>query len=89
MHLRTKPAVVALALIAAACAPKPEPPPPVDVAAVRKFIEGANVKFIEAEIQAPAEVLDAARAVLLQVVADLGLTQTERRSYLEMLLARK
>jgi adenylate cyclase class 2 len=46
-------------------------------------------KFIEVEIQAPPESLDADRAVLLQVVADLGLTQTERRSYLEMLLAKQ
>jgi adenylate cyclase class 2 len=45
-------------------------------------------KFIEVEIQAPPESLEAGRAVLLQVVADLGLTQTERRSYLEMLLAK-
>lgn len=45
--------------------------------------------FIEVEIQAPEESLESGRAVLLQVVADLGLTQTERRSYLEMLLAKK
>lgn len=41
-------AAVALALVAIACAPKPEAPPPVDTAAVRKYIEGENGRFIEA-----------------------------------------
>jgi ketosteroid isomerase-like protein len=48
MHARSAFAVVVLSLAAAACAPAPAPPPPVDVAAVRKFIEGENAKFIEA-----------------------------------------
>lgn len=48
MHARTTLAAATLLLIAAACAPKPETPPPVDVAAVRKFIEAENAKFIEA-----------------------------------------
>ena len=48
MHARSTFVAVTLALIAAGCAPKPEVPPPVDVAAVRKFIEGQNTKFIAA-----------------------------------------
>jgi adenylate cyclase class 2 len=44
-------------------------------------------RFTELEIQAPEGQLDAARAVLLQAAADLGLTAGERRSYLELLLA--
>ena len=45
--IRRTVAAVALAL-AAACAPKAETPPPVDTAAVRTFIEGENVKYIDA-----------------------------------------
>jgi adenylate cyclase class 2 len=44
--------------------------------------------FVELEIPAEDDVLDAARAALLIVAGELGLTQVERRSYLEMLLAR-
>ena len=44
-------------------------------------------RFAELEIQAPEEQLDAARQVVLQTAAELGLTQGERRSYLELLLA--
>ncbi len=46
-------------------------------------------RFVEVEIMAPSEQLDSARAVLLKTAADLGLRQSERRSYLEMLLARR
>jgi len=44
-------------------------------------------RFAELEIQAPEEQLEAARAVLLETAAALGLTVSERRSYLSMLLA--
>jgi adenylate cyclase class 2 len=43
-------------------------------------------RFAELEIQAPEEQLDTARTVLLQTAAALGLTASERRSYLELLL---
>lgn len=46
-------------------------------------------RFVEAEIQAPEEKLAHGRDVVLGLIADLGLRETERRSYLEMLLARK
>ena len=44
-------------------------------------------RFAELEIQAPEEQFEAARKVLLQAAAELGLTSGERRSYLELLLA--
>lgn len=44
--------------------------------------------FVELEISAEDDALDAARAALLNLADELGLTQVERRSYLEMLLAR-
>ncbi len=43
--------------------------------------------FAELEIQAPEEQLEPARSVLLQTAAALGLSASERRSYLELLLA--
>jgi adenylate cyclase class 2 len=43
--------------------------------------------FAELEIVAPEDQLDAARAALLAAAAELGLSASERRSYLEMLLA--
>jgi adenylate cyclase class 2 len=46
-------------------------------------------RFVEVEILAPPEALEAARKVLLKVAADLGLKGQERRSYLEMLLANR
>jgi adenylate cyclase class 2 len=49
-------------------------------------VEGVG-RFAELEIQAPEEQLKAARDVLLQTAADLGLSAGERRSYLELLLA--
>jgi predicted adenylyl cyclase CyaB len=48
-------------------------------------VEGLG-KFVELEIQAPEERLDTARAVLLQCAAELELSPSERRSYLELLL---
>jgi adenylate cyclase class 2 len=45
-------------------------------------------RFVELEILAPAEQLDAARTVLAELASELELTDSERRSYLEMLLAR-
>jgi adenylate cyclase, class 2 len=46
-------------------------------------------KFVELEILAPPEALDAAREVLLKMAQELGLSPQERRSYLEMLLAKR
>jgi adenylate cyclase class 2 len=43
-------------------------------------------KFVEVEIVAPPDKRDAAQAVLLEVVAELGLKNAEPRSYLHMLL---
>jgi len=48
-------------------------------------VEGLG-KFAEVEIQAPEENLEAARNTLLNAAAELGLTASERRSYLELLL---
>jgi adenylate cyclase class 2 len=50
-------------------------------------VEGLG-NFAEVEILAPEEELAAAQAVLQRVATALGLTTSERRSYLEMLLAR-
>jgi len=44
--------------------------------------------YAELEIMAEEPKLPAAKAALLQLASDLGLTQSERRSYLELLLAR-
>ena len=49
-------------------------------------VEGVG-RFAELEIQAPEEEFDAARGVLLQTAGELGLSASERRSYLELLLA--
>jgi adenylate cyclase class 2 len=46
-------------------------------------------RFVELEILAPDEQLESARKVLLATAADLGLNNTERRSYLELLLANR
>lgn len=43
-------------------------------------------RFVELEIMAQEAALPAARDVLFHVAAELGLGQSERRSYLEMLL---
>ena len=48
-------------------------------------VEGVG-RFAELEILAPETELNAARTVLLDTAAMLGLTRSERRSYLEMLL---
>jgi adenylate cyclase class 2 len=45
--------------------------------------------FVELEIVAPEEQLEAARAVLLRTAAEMGLTASERRSYLELLLSKR
>jgi adenylate cyclase class 2 len=47
---------------------------------------GAIGRFVELEVMAPSEQFEAAKAVLLKLAADLGLTEQERRSYLQMLL---
>jgi adenylate cyclase class 2 len=46
-------------------------------------------RFVELEILAPEEQLDAARAVLQQSARALSLTDSERRSYLELLLGKR
>ncbi|MCI0458452.1 MAG: class IV adenylate cyclase [Gemmataceae bacterium] len=46
-------------------------------------------RFVELEIQAPEADYERGRDVLLRVAAELGLTGSERRSYLEMLLAKR
>ena len=46
-------------------------------------------KFAELEILAPASKFDAARKVLLALATELDLTNSERRSYLELLLAKQ
>ena len=45
--------------------------------------------FCELEVQATADALDRARGSLQALAAELGLTSVERRSYLELLLARR
>jgi adenylate cyclase class 2 len=44
-------------------------------------------RFAELEVVAPEEQYEAAKALVLAVAAELGLTRVERRSYLEMVLA--
>ncbi len=45
-------------------------------------------QFVEVEIVAPEPRLDAARTTVMALARELGLTQSERRSYLQMLLTR-
>jgi adenylate cyclase class IV len=42
--------------------------------------------FVELEVLASEKTLDAARACVVSLAAELGLSVSERRSYLEMLL---
>jgi adenylate cyclase class 2 len=51
-------------------------------------VEGLG-KFVELEILAPEDRLDAGKDALFDSARRLGLTKSERRSYLEMLLARQ
>jgi adenylate cyclase, class 2 len=51
-------------------------------------VEGLG-HFAEVEILAPEEQTEAARQVLQEVAAQLGLSDVERRSYLAMILQRK
>lgn len=46
-------------------------------------------RFVELEIVAEEKDHDAARRVILGAAAELGLVESERRSYLEMLLSRR
>ncbi|HKI33978.1 MAG TPA: class IV adenylate cyclase [Gemmataceae bacterium] len=57
-----------------------------DLEATLDDVEGVG-RFAELEIQAPEDQFDAARDVLLQTAAELGLSASERRSYLELLLS--
>lgn len=45
-------------------------------------------RYVELEIVAPEDRYQAAKAVLLAAASELGLSQVERRSYLELLLKR-
>ena len=45
--------------------------------------------FVEIETQAPETALEEARAAVLRLAEELGLQAQERRSYLELLLARR
>jgi adenylate cyclase class 2 len=49
-------------------------------------VEGVG-RFVELEIQTDADTLREAQTSLIALAAELGLTNVERRSYLEMLLA--
>jgi adenylate cyclase class 2 len=51
-------------------------------------VEGLG-RFAEFEIQAPEEQLAEARDELLRTAAEMGLGDSERRSYLELLLSKK
>jgi adenylate cyclase class 2 len=51
-------------------------------------VEGLG-RFVELEILAPEDQLDRARAVLLDTAGQLGLSASERRSYLELLLEKR
>jgi adenylate cyclase class 2 len=46
-------------------------------------------RFIELEIQAPEESMEKAKSVLSKLAGELGLTRSERLSYLQLLLARR
>jgi adenylate cyclase class 2 len=45
-------------------------------------------RFAELEVVAPEEQYEAAKALVLDAAGELGLTRVERRSYLEMVLAK-
>ena len=45
-------------------------------------------RYAELEVLAPQEQLEAAKAVVIQLAAELGLTASERRAYLQLLLAK-
>jgi adenylate cyclase, class 2 len=57
-----------------------------DLEACLDEVDGVG-RFAELEIQAPESELERGRAVLQRAAAELGLVKSERRSYLEMLLA--
>jgi adenylate cyclase class 2 len=46
-------------------------------------------RFVELEILAPDDQVDSARRVMLAAATELGLNTSERRSYLELLLAKQ
>jgi adenylate cyclase class 2 len=46
-------------------------------------------QYAELEVVAPQERADAAKAAVLAVAVELGLTQSERRSYLQLLLEKR
>jgi adenylate cyclase class 2 len=55
----------------------------------RRVLKVDRGGFVELQILAPDEQLESARKVMLAAAADLGLNNTERRSYLELLLANR
>jgi adenylate cyclase class 2 len=57
-----------------------------DIEVALDEIEGLG-QFVELEIQAETADLDAARGAIASLAGELGLTDNERRSYLELLLA--
>lgn len=59
-----------------------------DVQATLDEVDGLGT-FAELEITAEEEQLAAARSAVLNAASELGLTQSERRSYLQLLLARQ
>jgi adenylate cyclase class 2 len=59
-----------------------------DLAVTLDDVAGVG-QFAELEIDVEEEHLDAARATLLRAAAELGLTEAERRSYLELLLSQQ
>jgi adenylate cyclase, class 2 len=59
-----------------------------DVQATLDDVQGVG-RYAELEVVAPEEQADAAKAVVLTVAAELELTQSERRSYLQLLLEKQ
>jgi adenylate cyclase class 2 len=59
-----------------------------DVQLTLDEVDGVG-QYAELEIVAPEDRADAAKAVVLAVAAELGLTQSERRSYLQLLLEKQ
>jgi adenylate cyclase class 2 len=50
---------------------------------------GAVGRFVELEIRTEEDRFEAAKRVLLEAAAELGLTEQERRSYLQLLLSQR
>jgi adenylate cyclase, class 2 len=59
-----------------------------DMQATLDEVDGVG-KYAELEVLAPEDQAEAAKAAVLAVAAELGLTQSERRSYLQLLLEKQ